>query len=99
MTKGMELPINMIVVVLIAVLVLTTIGIFLTSSFGTNANTIQWESLRGSACNTLRYQGNCANTGLQTSTDTNGAPIKISQVCDHLGSVGDEACKRMCGCS
>ncbi|HLC67598.1 MAG TPA: hypothetical protein VJI12_01825 [archaeon] len=99
MSKGMELPINMIVVVLIAVLVLTTVGIFLTRQLGGGASNIDYQQLWGQACTKLRFQNNCVASNFDI-TDNNGNPTTFSVVCQKaVGLTEVTPCARQCGCS
>ena len=104
MSKGMELPINMIVVVLIAVLVLTTVGIFLTRQLGGGASTIDWQQKWGQACTQLRFQFNCnpndaGISQMSLGTDSNGNQITFAMACQGATSNTDPLkCKQLCGC-
>lgn len=64
--KGISLPINMIVIVAIAVLVLVVTAGFFGGFFGSNVGTIQLEQAISNACNQLRSLYNCAPSGLGT---------------------------------
>ena len=100
MTKGMELPINMIVVVLIAVLVLTTVGIFLTRQLGGGASNIDYQAMWGKACTQLRFQASCNIANLGALLDANGVPVTFNDVCAKAVGAGltPEQCIRQCGC-
>ena len=71
--RGLELPINMIVVIAIAVLALTVIAAFFTGSIGKGINTFEVEQAWGKACNLAKSVYSCDGT-----TDFNIAGYKIT---------------------
>ena len=114
MAKGLELPINMIIVIAIAVLVLVVISAFFASQTGSGISNIQFEAAFNSACSTWRSTYNCqlgGLTGVQTSFNFLGQSggSNLQQLCNFKitgvstggtgGNVALDACQRVCGCS
>ena len=92
----MELPINMIVVVLIAVLVLTTVGIFLTQQLGGGTGAINYQEAWGKTCTQLRFQYSC-NPGL-VPVGENG--LTFEQLCNKIfPGIDSNVCAKQCGCA
>jgi hypothetical protein len=104
--KGMELPINMIVVVLIAVLVLTAVGVFLSQQFGGGASGIELENAFGQGCQQLRTLYNCdrqasfriASYTPQGYAAGSGADF-FGDICRLKGIPDHELCAVTCGCA
>lgn len=59
MMKGLELPLNMIVVIAIAVLVLTVVAIFFTSQTGSGVDRIAMQGARADLCQKLTAVEGC----------------------------------------
>ena len=98
MTKGIELSTKTIIIVLVAVLALTTVGIFMTRQFGSGP-AIDYQTLWGKACTVLRFQNNC-NVADFSLPDTNGNLIRFMTVCQKaVGMTDITLCTRQCGCS
>ena len=105
--KGMELPINMIVVVLIAVLVLVTVGAFLAGQLGGGVGQIGLEQAFGEGCQKLRSVYNCARDATVTITSytPQGRPAGsgadfFNDICTAKGfGVDRELCAVQCGCA
>jgi hypothetical protein len=105
--KGMELPINMIVVVLIAVLVLVTVSTFLAGQLGGGGGAIELERAFSEGCQKLRSQYNC-NTGANIRIMSYTLPgyaagsgstfFGTPSICSQKGYT-DTECARMCGCT
>ncbi len=105
--KGMELPINMIVVVLIAVLVLVTIGAFLAGQLGSGQGSIKLEQAFGEGCQKLRSSWNCADLNFEVSYQKQGSAsltTPFSEICQLKGlttaiSNDPGTCVKACGCN
>ena len=107
MKKGMELPINMIVIIALAVLILVIITAFTTSQVGQGVGNIDVERAFAAACTKLRAQS-CVDTALTTITENvQGFPTAQSLIdlCTRKGFVdaigttsATAACKAACGC-
>jgi hypothetical protein len=109
--KGLELPINMIVVIAIAVLVLTVVAAFFVGQTGGGVDTVRFESAFTSACTTWRTAYNCADTNMglvpvnfKFSGQTQNA--NMDQMCKYkilgsttTGTYSTTDCQRLCGCS
>jgi hypothetical protein len=103
MMKGLELPMNMIVVILIAVLVLVVLGAFFAGQTGGGIDSINRQNAFGSACTRFRTIENCANANFETSYIKPGDTKKVFflELCTIMGysaSSGDNSCAKACGC-
>jgi hypothetical protein len=110
--KGMELPVNMIIIIAIAVLVLVVIAAFFANQTGTGFNSIQVENAFSSACGQLRSVYSCTQAGMAEvqikarlkSTDTETSTYNVNELCalKNLPTTtvnGVNACLRACGCT
>ncbi len=59
MKKGLELPINMLVIIAIAVLILVVVALFFTGFFGEKSGAINLAVAYSNACETYRSVYNC----------------------------------------
>ncbi|HIG96899.1 MAG TPA: hypothetical protein HA230_00960 [Candidatus Aenigmarchaeota archaeon] len=112
--KGLELPINMIVIVAIAVLVLVVVAAFFAGQLSGGINTIGASAAYGSGCNTLRTAYGCDS--LQVSNikiiGYNPYNVPVTAGTQYVGetlltacqqnfkqsSMDNTACARACGC-
>lgn len=103
--KGMSLPINSIVIIAIAMLVLVVMGLFFTGFF-TGVDRIKLENTFQQACSNLKGSAySCSDTGLDTIV-FNTAIVSGEQsqrytlraLCELKGLEDDAACMRQCGC-
>ncbi len=107
--KGLELPVNMIIVIAIAVLVLVVVSAFFAGQTSSGINSIQLESAFSSACATWKNAYGCDDSARFTITtdfkfvgQTSGA--SLDNMCSHktsgsyTGAADVPACKRLCGC-
>jgi hypothetical protein len=102
--KGMELPINMIVVILIAVLVLVTVGAFLASQMS-NTSSFGLEQAFGEGCQKLRSVYNCdlnAHVSIKSYTPPgrlagSGSDF-FADICSAKGFEAGSECAIACGC-
>jgi hypothetical protein len=106
--KGMELPINMIIIIAIAMLILVIVGAFFSGTFGGTVGSISLENALNQACSQLVTIYNCDDGKLGTisvnykETGQSDATLKpLSRLCTlKLGSgYTIEACMRYCGCA
>ncbi len=98
--KGMEMPINMIVVIAIAVLVLVVVAAFFAGRLGSGTASIELEGAFSQGCNTLRTIENCASTGFTVigfKLPGESVDATFDQLCRAKG-YDTEQCKRACGC-
>lgn len=108
--KGLELPLNMIVLIIMAVLVLLVVAAVFTGYFGRNVDVIGLQTAFSEGCNTLRSTYNCANNfefpvryqepGAAAGVTT----TQFSRVCVLKGltpivSNDPLSCGRQCGCT
>ncbi|MBI5060840.1 MAG: hypothetical protein HZB67_00840 [Candidatus Aenigmarchaeota archaeon] len=109
-SKGISLPVEMIVIIAIAVLVLVVIAAFFAGGFGPPGSTITDQAALSKGCNILKLRTpDCSAqlseikipgynpTGAE-SMKTTGDTLKT--VCDRLGYSGTNYgdCKTACGC-
>lgn len=106
--KGMELPINMIVVVAIAVLVLVVTAGFFGGFLTGNINSIELEQAYNSACSQLRNTKNCVareTASIEVQIKVPGETViqktNLLKLCEKLNKGADSTgvtCARSCGC-
>ena len=110
--RGLELPINMIVVIAIAVLALTVIAAFFTGSIGGGINSITVEQAWNRACTNLKSVQDCSNTNFKISgyalaaggkgivESQSGPGIDFLTVCGLKGitTTPETNCIKACGC-
>ena len=95
--KGLELPINIIVIIVLAVVVLIA-GLFLfMGSWQSSGGATQSESIFRSLCNQL-LQKNCEPSPNTITTTISGKTYTLKDMCAQRGISGDDACKQACGC-
>ena len=104
--KGVSLPINTIVIVAIAVLVLMVIGGFFAVNVGSGVNAIELNSAISSACNTFVVAYNCdisqihfATAQFKKSGDSTETSIGLDELCDQANLGNDICIVTKCGCS
>ncbi|MBI4014504.1 MAG: hypothetical protein HY365_00965 [Candidatus Aenigmarchaeota archaeon] len=107
--KGSSLPVNTIVVVAIAILVMMVIGGFFALNVGQGVNTIELNNAITNACNVLRTTYNC-NVGSLASVEVqfkelgqeSENPTSLERLCTLSGlSAGADfakQCAAKCGC-
>lgn len=96
MPKGLELPLNVIVIISISVLILVAIfGIFGTQFFSATSN-IESQDLLARGCIKLRADFGCDQTKISLVRVDNQL---LSNVCVSNGLSDTAACARSCGCS
>lgn len=108
MKKGLSLPIEMIVIIAIAMLVLVVVAAFFVGGFG-GGNAVTIEAAFQSGCNRLRLE-NCNYDGISSMTIpgykvfgdsiTTGTPqdaVTMQKICD-LKKYSSILCARACGC-
>ena len=111
--KGLELPINMIVVIAIAVLVLVVVAAFFAGRLGGGSDEIALNAAFNNGCNTLRFAEQCdpariGNVNVRGYTppgqtpNTNGWPFldgSADSICARKGYTDAAQCARVCGCT
>jgi uncharacterized protein (UPF0333 family) len=103
--KGLELPLNMIVLIIIAVLVLLVVAAFFTGQFISGASTIELQKAFSNACPTLKNVYNCQNTGFTVGEIKGLGPNPtFLELCNELyksisADIRLTKCKQDCGCS
>ena len=104
MSKGLELPINMIVVIAVAMLVLVIVAAFLLGWFDTLK--IEQEQKLNDACLIFKNTDDCDLASLSTpfhyrkySTESQDQTYALSVICEHKGFLDDNKCAIRCGCT
>jgi L-asparagine transporter-like permease len=110
--KGLSLPIEMIVIIAVAMLVLVVISAFFMGGVSGPTNQINIENAFSTGCNSLRAQG-CSNimssinvpgfkqygNGLTTTTKISEYNVNMDLVCQLKFGLGkEEQCRVACGC-
>ena len=101
MKKGLALPIEMIVIVAVALIVLVVVAAFFAAQFGTGANTIELQQAKSKACGALLSAYNCDPNAVNTIkiTLSDGTSMTLMQLCQKEGITTKEACVNSCaGC-
>lgn len=108
--KGLDLPVNMIVIIAIAVLVLVVIAAFFTAQTGGGFGNIALEEAFNRGCATWRSTYNCASPTFTVSGYSlpgQTGPASFSAICAQKvggaqGGVVDQnainQCRKLCGC-
>jgi hypothetical protein len=107
--KGLSLPIETIVIVLVAVLVLMIIAAFFSGWFGSSAIQMQRETALSNACQQFKTIYNCnpddigENVIKYTDIGKPEEDYSVERLCLLLGiatgsDIEDNACLRKCGC-
>ena len=104
--KGLSLPIEMLVIIAIAVLVLVVLAAFFSGSFISQGEQIKMQSSLQTACSVLRSSAyNCGSDGanIQTSYTKPGAgtntPLDMEDLCIELKYGNFRDCSiAFCGC-
>ena len=100
--KGISLPVNAIVIIAIAILVLTVVAAFFVGGVGPGMQTITLEQAFTKGCDSLVRGNNCDKTKISsiivTGYPATGDTIPFNQVCAQKGYDID-SCARACGCS
>ena len=110
----MELPINMIVIIAVAVLVLTVIAAFFTGALGGGQNAIATEQAFQKGCQLLRTVYACnsnsvgsvsvsgyslTTSGGIASDPQNQVGVPLLTICNAKGAGQDSVrCAQLCGC-
>lgn len=108
--KGSSLPVNTIVVVAIAILVMMVVGGFFALNVGQGVNTIEINNAINNACGVLRTTYNCNAASLESVQvnfkepgQTEEGPTSLAKLCvlSGLATTGtdfDNQCAAKCGC-
>jgi len=105
--KGISMPINLIVIIAIAVLVLIVLAAFFTGAIGPGTTTISRAAALQSACTRLRTVYNCDITTSRWSSievpyeksgDPPGAKETLRELCEAEGITLESECAITCGC-
>ena len=102
--KGISLPVNAIVIIAIAILVLAVVAAFFTGVLGGGIATISLEQAFTKGCDSLSRGYNCDVSAISDEIKilnypTEGQDASFSQICRAKLYSTDEACAVACGCS
>lgn len=90
----MDLPMNTLVVILIAVLCLAAIiGIII---YFTQDQTVDFEVLRQQAC--LKLITDCSQDWQSIVVSSKNVPYRFDKICYEIGINDEASCKKTCGC-
>lgn len=110
--KGLELPINMIIVVAVALLVLMTVFVFFLGSTGSGLGSIEKANLKNRMCTALSSGYSCNPTNVNSISVTGykksgggivptteaTSRVTLLELCQLDGISDAAACARSCGC-
>jgi hypothetical protein len=108
--KGISLPVNVIVIVVVGVLVMVVIAAYFVRSTSSGFTAIELQNAKNNACSILRTSYNCnaiTDTNLRAvgaKVNENVGTMTLQQICENLdvGGEGEEfrrRCAGQCGCS
>lgn len=106
--KGMELPINMIIIIAIAMLILVVVGAYFSGAFGGTSNAISLENAFSQACSQLVSAYNCDTQYMGTikvNYKPSGSATALSKSLTDLCILKGVdmttliTCARLCGCA
>jgi hypothetical protein len=102
--KGIELPINVLVIVSIAVIVLLGLVVLYFIGFNPFSGSITLTSLKNIGCSNFTLSYNCGNSAIKTTTgiilpvNTYGIAT-LSDLCTQkFGAPTESQCRTVCGC-
>jgi hypothetical protein len=90
--KGVSLPINTTVIVIVAVICLVALVIAIIYY---SQRTPKYDVLYRLGC--LQLITNCEKSTAEIQVNSADKPISLSEICNNLG-MDDDACKKGCGC-
>ena len=99
--KGISLPLNTIVILIIAMLILVVVGAFFTSHFwGSNVDMILSDKCTDFVmlynCDETKYDTNLFS--VQLPGDSAAKSHSLKDICDAAGANTKELCLKKCGC-
>lgn len=96
MQKGLELPLNAIIVIAIAVLVLVALFTFFGSQFFSGSGQVDIQKVFGAGCTALRFSYACEHSKVNEVTIDG---TSLGYACSQKGFVDTVQCAKACGCS
>ncbi|MBU5575367.1 MAG: hypothetical protein QXF15_03460 [Candidatus Aenigmatarchaeota archaeon] len=96
--KGIELPINILVIIAMAVIVLLGLSALYMGGFGQGAGGIGLESAKSAACQQLLRSGQCGNAGYPGTIKTPGFDANKDGNLDDKDTL-QALCENYYGCS
>ena len=90
--KGIELPVNLIVIVVIAVIILLVM-VFLVLNY--SKSTPNYEALYRLGC--LKLITSCSKSTSEITIESGDKSLSLSEICGNMG-MGEDDCKKGCGC-
>lgn len=95
--KGVSLPTQIVVYVLIAALVVVVV-ISLMTYFSRSTEPMDYQAIYNSLCLKLITKADCKTVDLSTvDINIQGKTITLQEACDYLG-MDDRSCRENCGC-
>jgi hypothetical protein len=96
--KGVALPIEVLVIIVIAVIVLLGMVAVYFAGWTPFAETSGIDAIKNNACRKLAYD--CSKSPTDITVEGVSGITNLQELCDtYFGTAGsDEACKRICGC-
>lgn len=97
--KGMQLPVNMIIIISVAVLVMLVVASFFTGQTSFGFSSISSEKQLAFACNTLHSQYACDQSSVgEVYVDDGNSRFYLANLCREKGAVYEGDCASLCGC-
>jgi hypothetical protein len=99
--KGLELPINMIIIIAIALLVIVVVSAFFLQNFSGNGNSISIESAFSQGCNYLNevYGCNASRVNDVCLISYRDSSYSLGYACKQKYAKDTLSCTRLCGCT
>jgi len=96
--KGMELPINMIIIIAIAVLVFVVVAAYFAGAFGGSKDKLAAQAAWNTFCGSERVTGchNYDNMWPNGLLDVDGTQTSLSTVCTKAKGISGDACRTDC---
>jgi hypothetical protein len=102
--KGIELPVNVLVIVAIAVIVLLGLVVLYFIGFNPFSGSISLTSLKNAGCSNFSLNFDCGSRGGMTTAgivlpDNSYGYTNLLALCQgQLGAANEAACRQVCGC-
>jgi hypothetical protein len=113
--KGAELPINVLIILALAVIVLIAVLLMFYTPFSTGSSTVSLDTAKSQACHSLISGYGCSTTvdlkliavyNYNADDDANGnmntLQDNLQALCEHkyqIPATDTAACRKLCGCS
>jgi len=102
--KGIELPINVLVIVAIAVIVLLGLVVLYFIGFNPFSGSVSLNSLKNTGCSNFSLNYGCGSRGATTSSislpaNSYGVTTLYALCTGYLNVSTEAQCRQLCGCS